>query len=63
MTNIKHDARRYIAAIRNAGKRDYAVAYAEWLDSDRNTPEPERPTDLSYMAGQAVRLNLYEYDS
>ena len=61
-SRIQIDARRYISAIRNAAKQEYAHAYAAWMDGDRTGPEPDRPEGLSFMGGQAVRLNLYEYD-
>ena len=51
----------YILAIRNDVKRAYAVAYWAWIEQGRPGDEPQRPTDLSYMAAQAVRLNLEEY--
>ncbi len=60
---VQQEAKNYINAIRHAGKKEYALAYAAWMDGDRKGPEPERPESLSFMGGQAVRLNLYEYDN
>ncbi len=48
--------RDYIASIRNARKRAYAVAYLAWLRGQAAS-EPEY-APLSYMAAQAVRLTL-----
>ena len=51
-------AQRYIKGIRNAGKRAYALAYWRWL-TGRTGKEPDfQGADISYMAAQAVRLNL-----
>lgn len=45
----------YIGRIRNAAKRAYAIAYARHLSGG---PRPEPPASLSYMAAQAVRMQL-----
>ena len=47
---------RYVTGIRNPTKRAYAVAYLGclWADSEI----PLIPENLSYMAAQAVRMNL-----
>ena len=46
---------RYIRSIRNARKQEYAAAYVSHLLYG----EPEPSTEgLSYMAAQAVRLNI-----
>jgi hypothetical protein len=47
----------YISRIRNTKKRQYAFAYLEFLLG--KTSEPERG-ELSYMAAQAVRINLHD---
>lgn len=52
---------RYIRAIRNSDKRDYATRYAIWLcrsDEDKETVVEPQPFHLSYMAAQAVRISL-----
>lgn len=54
---------RYIARIRNANKKDYARRYAIWLcrsAEDRQVIVEPVPFQLSYMAAQAVRMNLNE---
>ncbi len=54
----------YLRAIRNAAKHDYANQYANFLRAQEPgghpefASEPDRPADLSYMAAQAVRMNL-----
>ena len=53
---------RYINAIRNANKKAYAQEFWAWLDAGKIGPEPQR-TDLSYMAAQAVRVNLYGFSN
>jgi hypothetical protein len=52
-------AARYIRAIRNRVKRAYAVAYLAYRLGEG--PEPADPRDLSYMAAQAVRMNLADF--
>ena len=52
-------AQAYIRRIRNAAKRDYATRYWAWLS--RAGPHPDEPEELSYMAAQAVRLQLHEH--
>jgi hypothetical protein len=49
----------YIRRIRNPLKRAYAQAYWKWLASGQQGPEPERDPSLSYMAAQAVRMELH----
>lgn len=49
-------ARDYIERIRNPLKRDYAASFYHYLLNGGK--EPERPEELSYMAAQAVRLEL-----
>jgi hypothetical protein len=44
---------------RNNAKRQYAEDFADYLDGFTDT-EPERPSNLSYMAAQAVRMTLSE---
>lgn len=40
-------------------KRVYACAYLKWMRNGEQGESPEHP-DLSYMAAQAVRMNLME---
>lgn len=49
----------YIASIRNRDKHAYASAYARWIHEGERGDPPDRGK-LSYMAAQAVRLNLRE---
>lgn len=53
-------AAKYEASLRSALKRAYAAEYGKWLRSGQHGPEPRRPDALSYMAAQAVRLNLHD---
>lgn len=55
----KGDVRSYIRKIKNANKQAYAEAFLGWLQSGAAGAEPERG-DLSYMAAQAVRINLID---
>jgi hypothetical protein len=50
---------RYIRSLRNKHKRDYALAYVEFL-REGETGEPPISAPLSYMAAQGVRLTLTE---
>ena len=56
----KAEARRYVARIRNAAKQRYATEYLRFLEAGGEGKEPLRPKELSAMAAQAVRLQLYE---
>lgn len=49
---------RYLNLMRNKAKRDYGFAYLSYLKNGATGPEPERK--CSYMAAQAVRLQLLE---
>ena len=49
---------RYVKSIRNPLKREYAKAWLRFLTCGGE--EPLDPQGLSYMAAQAVRLNLRE---
>ncbi len=49
-------AARYIAAIRNKDKKYFAVCYANHLRYGGCAPA--RPLGISFMASQAVRLEL-----
>ena len=52
-------ADRYIRALRNSAKREYAIAYRSYLTDDRAAfVEPKLTGKLSYMAAQAVRMHL-----
>lgn len=55
-----HSAESYVRRIRNVSKRAYAEVYLQWLRAGRSGQEPLRPNNLSYMAAQAVRLELYD---
>lgn len=58
-TNVNPEATKYINATKNKAKKAYAIAYHKWILDGR--PEGERPEngdDLSYMAAQAVRMQL-----
>ena len=51
---------KYINAIRNSDKRDYATRYAIWLmrgEDKQGIVEPV-PFHLTYMGAQAVRMKL-----
>ena len=50
------DPRDYIDSIRNRHKRGYAASFYDYLRN--GGAEPDRPEALSYMAAQAVRLEL-----
>jgi len=51
-------AARYVRAIPNPKKREYAAAYFNFR---RGTiAEPEPPADLSYNAAQTVRMRIDE---
>lgn len=57
-------AHRYIKAIRNPAKRAYAEHYWAYLVDNivRNvTTDSPQPSGLTYMAAQAVRLNLHTF--
>jgi hypothetical protein len=55
LTTTRHAA-RYVAAIKNDEKREYAIEYLTWWTE--GGVEPEAPETLSYMAGQAVRMRI-----
>ena len=56
-----NSAESYVRRIRNVSKRYYAEAYLRWLRAGRLAHrEPLRPNNLSCMAAQAVRLELYD---
>ena len=59
---MKRDISAYIRRIRNANKRAYALAYYSWLMRDPAHEEQDPPErgKLSYMAAQAVRMELVE---
>ena len=46
----------YVKRIKNPLKRDYALEYYGF--AFYGEPYPERPSGLSYMAAQAVRLAI-----
>lgn len=52
------DPRNTIDGYRNPLKRSYAASYYNYLRNGGT--EPERPEGLSYMAAQAVRMQLGE---
>lgn len=51
---------QYINRIRNESKKQYARQYFDWLASGEQGTEPDRPTTLSAMAAQAVRIDLHK---
>lgn len=52
-------ALKYIRAIRNEAKRDYATRYAIWLArDDRSEVVSPVPFHLTYMGAQAIRMRL-----
>lgn len=58
---MPREVTKYIDAIRNAEKKDYARAYAAWLSGGRQGESPEYDGEkLSTMAAQAVRMSLEE---
>ena len=58
MAMIPDDVRDYIGSIRNAKKRAYADSYARFqYRQDLKITSPD-PGTLSYMAAQAVRMNI-----
>lgn len=52
------NANQYISSIRNPGKRAYASRYWDWLTTDGGKEPDYQHADISYMAAQAVRLQL-----
>ena len=50
----------YLSLIRNDRKRNYG--YARWHAIVNGSPYPERPDGLSYMAAQAVDMDLAVYN-
>jgi hypothetical protein len=53
----------YIRRIRNPAKKAYATAMMQWILNPSMDNEPERPDNLSFMAGQAVRIELYRLNT
>lgn len=49
---------RYVRRIRNSDKRWYASTYLAYALGEQG--EPSRPAGLSYMAAQAVRMEINE---
>jgi hypothetical protein len=61
VTSRSTEALKYIRAIRNADKRDYAIRYAIWMvrsEEDKQVVVEPVPFHLSCMAAQAVRMAL-----
>lgn len=54
---MNSETAKYIKGIRNAEKKQYAKDYYKYLHERKGEP-PE--TNLSYMAAQAVRMNIEE---
>ncbi len=52
-SNVENYTRR----LRNAAKRNYAKRWGAWRQQGEQGLEPE-PIGLSYMAAQAVRMNV-----
>ena len=65
MATVTAKISAYIGHIRNAAKKEYATKYAAYAKSERLSiskgvfVRPEYP-GLSYMAAQAVRMNIDE---
>lgn len=54
-------ASRYIESLRSPTKKRYARDYYQWIRAGRvDADHPADPPTLSYMAAQAVRMNLDE---
>ena len=53
----EQNATAYIKRIKNAAKRKYAMSYLAYLYGTTHL-EPDDPHNLSYMAAQAVRIEL-----
>lgn len=55
-------AQRYMRAIRNARKREYAWSYWRYLTSPaRGAVRPAIPEGLSLMGAQAVEMRLSDF--
>lgn len=54
-------AQRYVKSIRNAEKKDYAEKYLAWLKSGARGESPSEKSSLSFMARQAIRMNLADF--
>lgn len=50
--------RKYVGAVRNVNKRDYARLYLAWIVDGRPDGRDPEPVGLSYMGAQAVRLAM-----
>jgi hypothetical protein len=50
-------AARYINRIKNPHKRDYALAYYEWMRQGETGPEPPRG-NLGALAAQDAKMSL-----
>ena len=59
-TQEQVQAEKYIRAIRNQVKRNYAEAYRDFLLADQVGDNPPDYTGLSGMAAQCVRLRLHK---
>lgn len=55
-----HQAENYVKRIRNGAKKSYAKRYLQYLLGKAEEPELPHPTNLSFMAGQSVRIQLDE---
>lgn len=55
-------ASKYIEAIKNKAKREYARSYYQYLrcTSELREESPKYPPELPYMAAQAVRMTLID---
>jgi hypothetical protein len=49
---------KYIKAIHNKNKKQYAIAYYNYLCSNKQPAWEPEDKNLSYMAKQAVRMNI-----
>ena len=62
MPTFPQAAAAYVRRIRNPLKQAYAQAYASFVATGGGVHEPAQPTGLSYMAAQAVRMDLHRME-
>ena len=54
---MKSDIKIYISRIKNGEKKRYAMRYLDYKEGAQTNP-PHHDNTLSYMAAQAVRMNI-----
>lgn len=54
-------AKKYIASIKNDSKQTYAEIYLRYCQGKDDNPSEFVPSELSYMAAQAVRMELARF--